>query len=361
MDALTYFSADYQEARAKFRAAARAAGPRLTAYENPVVGPDSGTLATDTAWLGPRDATRVLLACSGTHGVEGFCGAGAQSGWLASGLAAELPAGTALLQIHAINPHGFAWLRRVTEDNVDLNRNFVPHDGDYPANAGYEALRAALNPEEWNDAVIAETDRVLAAYAAEKGMRAFEEAFVAGQYSNSRGTFYGGQGATWSHRKLVEIFSEKLRDASKVAVIDYHTGLGPRGYGERITGYPEDAPALARARDWWGGDVTSTRMGTSTAVDSQGDVSLGMEAAAPHVEMTMITLEYGTRPPEEVGLALRAENWLHQHGELASAKGKAIKARLREAFYQDADDWKEMVWDRAVETNRAALKGLTEG
>ncbi len=66
MDAPTYFSADYQEARAKFRAAARAAGARLTAYENPVVGPDGGTLATDTAWLGPRGATRVLLACSGS-------------------------------------------------------------------------------------------------------------------------------------------------------------------------------------------------------------------------------------------------------------------------------------------------------
>ena len=40
MDALAYFSADYQEARAKFRAAARAAGAHLTAYENPAVGPD---------------------------------------------------------------------------------------------------------------------------------------------------------------------------------------------------------------------------------------------------------------------------------------------------------------------------------
>jgi len=25
----------------------------------------------------------------------------------------------------AVNPHGFAWLRRVNEDNVDLNRNFI--------------------------------------------------------------------------------------------------------------------------------------------------------------------------------------------------------------------------------------------
>ena len=44
MDALAYFSADYQEARAKFRAAARAAGARLTAYENPAVGPGGSNM-----------------------------------------------------------------------------------------------------------------------------------------------------------------------------------------------------------------------------------------------------------------------------------------------------------------------------
>ena len=48
--------------------------------------------------------------------------------------------------VHAINPHGFAWSRRVTEDNVDLNRNFVDHAQPYPSNPGYEELRAAICP-----------------------------------------------------------------------------------------------------------------------------------------------------------------------------------------------------------------------
>ncbi len=47
-----------------------------------------------------------------------------------------------------------------------------------------------------------------------------------------------------------------------------------------------------------------------------------------------------------------------RYGEVDSEQGRAIKAQLREAFYQDADDWKEMVWERAVETQRLALKGL---
>ena len=51
----------------------------------------------------------------------------------------------------------------------------------------------------------------------------------------------------------------------------------------------------------------------------------------------------------------------HLHGEIDSAKGRAIKAQIREAFYQDADDWKEMIWERAVETQRLATAGLSGG
>ena len=48
-------------------------------------------------------------------------------------------------------------------------------------------------------------------------------------------------------------------------------------------------------------------------------------------------------------------------GQCLAAKGQAIKEQVREAFYQDADDWKDMVWERAVETQRLALAGLAGG
>ena len=40
----------------------------------------------------------------------------------------------------------------MTEDNVDLNRNFVDHDKAYPKNEGYLALADAVLPRDWNDA-----------------------------------------------------------------------------------------------------------------------------------------------------------------------------------------------------------------
>jgi len=353
-----FFSADFSAARTRFRAAAEAAGARLDAYPHPGRGPAGEALATDMALSGSAAAERVLVTLSATHGVEGFCGSGLQVGWYESGLARELPEGVALLQIHAINPHGFAWLRRVTEDNVDLNRNFVDHDKPYPENTGYDELHEALCPREWNDAVIAETWEVLFAFAEKHGPAALQEAITGGQYRHPDGLFYGGTAPTWSRETLLGIVRHELPSARHVAVIDYHTGLGPRGHGERITVHLPGSPGLARAQDWYGGDVTSPHLGNSVSAPLQGVNLSGIEAALPQAAVTAVALEYGTIPTEQVKLALRADNWLHVHGDPASAKGRAIKAQIREAFYQDADDWKALVWERAAETLRLALAGL---
>ena len=358
MAGAVYFSSDYTQARQRFLEAAGKAGAKLHCYRHPDTGPEGEDLTTDVAWLGPEDAGRVLVTLSGTHGVEGFCGSGAQCGWFESGLATQHAGDIAYMAVHAINPHGFAWLRRVTEDNIDLNRNFVDFGAPLPENPGYDELAEALCPPTWDDATIAATREVLEAYAAEHGAGGLQAAVTNGQYRHAGGIFYGGRQPTWSHRTLREIFRRHLGQAKRVAVVDYHTGLGPRGHGERICPAAAEAPSLARVRAWYGDDYTCPALGTSSATEIRGFSFIGMEEAIPHVEVTAIALEYGTLPTEEVKLALRADNWLHLHGDFGSAKGKAIKAQIREAFYQDADDWKDMIWNRAVDTQRLALAGL---
>lgn len=354
-----YFSSDYHEARGKFLDASRARGAKITDYLCPAKGPGGEALYTDVTWHGPADAEAVLVTISATHGAEGFCGSGVQVGWLESGLQKDMPEGVALMQVHAINPYGFAWIRRVTEDNVDLNRNFVDHSQPYPRNEGYEALRHLLCPEDWNDAIVAETKAALEAYAEENGPRALQSAISSGQYGDAEGIFYGGSRETWSRTTLETIFRDHLAKAKRVAVIDYHTGLGPRGYGERICVHEPDSAGLAAAREWYNDDVTSPALGTSSSVVLNGFNVTGMETSAPQSEMVVIALEYGTLPSPEVRLSLRADNWLHVHGEPDSSKGRAIKAQIREAFYQDADDWKDMIWERGIETQHMAIKGLT--
>jgi hypothetical protein len=121
------FAADYSEAREKFLSAARIAGATHHRYDNPTKGPRGEALSTDVAQLGPEDASKIVMTISSTHGVEGYCGSGFQVDWLTSVGAAGLPKDTAAVMVHAINPYGFAWTRRVTEEGNDLNRNYVDH------------------------------------------------------------------------------------------------------------------------------------------------------------------------------------------------------------------------------------------
>src|SRR6056297_2205585 len=129
-------SATYAESRRAFLDAAAAAHAVVTHHPHPLAGPDGGDLAVDVAELGPDTADDVVLVVSGTHGVEGYCGSALQRRWLETHTG-DRPAGVRVVMIHALNPYGFAWVRRVNEDNVNLNRNFVDWAAGAPRNADY--------------------------------------------------------------------------------------------------------------------------------------------------------------------------------------------------------------------------------
>ena len=95
-----FFSTTYADARSRFTAAAEAAGCKVERHINAKVkGPRGEELSTEVVRIGPKDAENVIFVSSGTHGVEGFCGSGAQVGMLASGIHKELPPNTALVLI----------------------------------------------------------------------------------------------------------------------------------------------------------------------------------------------------------------------------------------------------------------------
>ena len=54
-----------------------------------------------------------------------------------------------MLHVHAINPYGFSHTRRATQENVDLNRNFVDFSAQLPENGGYTEIHDLLLPPEW--------------------------------------------------------------------------------------------------------------------------------------------------------------------------------------------------------------------
>lgn len=312
------------------------------------------------ALLGPPDALAALTLCSGTHGVEGFAGSAIQTGVLRSDLPDRLPEGVRLVFIHAINPYGFAHLRRVNEVNVDLNRNFVDHNAPYPPNPDYEALSEIFSPVTLGflsgvrELVHVSTFRVT------RGKRALQTAVSAGQYSHPEGLFFGGTAPIWSNLTLRAIVERHLAAAARIAFVDIHTGLGPHGYGEMIVGEPLESDAFHRARRWWGTRVRTVKDGGSVSVDIRGSIKSALSQMLPNAELTCGSLEFGTVAPMRVFRALQLENWLHHHGGMENPQGQAIKTHLLRAFYPDSEEWRTQVWLQAVEVIGGALLGVSE-
>lgn len=359
MNASAHFRLTYAAAREAFREAAAALGLKVHSHGNPARGAEGEELSTDVALIGPEDASRVMIVVSGTHGAEGFCGSGIQVGWLAGGQAP--PADTAILLIHAINPYGFSHIRRVTEDNVDLNRNFIDHGNAKPANPGYDALREFICPREWTEESERRNRSALHAYAAEHGIDALETAIASGQYVDPQGVFYGGTHATWSNRTLRAILAPFGATAKQAAFIDLHTGIGPYGFGEIMSNHAARDPGHQIMQQWWGGEATYFDDGTSSSYYVVGDTQFAVNQTLANAQVGGITLEYGTIPSKEDMMnAVRADNWLYVHGDVGSPQGRAIKAQIRAAFYQEKDDWKDMVVERGHYVVKRMLRCLGE-
>ena len=354
-----YFSPDYASARERFRAAAARASGATTTYVLPDHhGPGGETLSLDVACLGAAGAQSALLVIAGTHGVEGLAGSGCLVGLLEDRLHDALPASGCLLLLHAINPYGFAWLRRVTEDGVDLNRNFVDFSRPLPSSEAYERLHEWLVPKAWEGQIRQAADAALAAHAQQHGMAALQAAITGGQYTRPGGLFYGGERETWSARMLVRVLREVLPSTvRRLAVLDLHTGLGPPAYGEPILD-AADSKARERALHWYGADVRDLSAGESVSARLTGTMARGIERARPELELTFIGLEFGTRPVMEVLTALRADHWLHAHGGADCAAGAQIRQQMRAAFYSDSVAWQAAVYGRTADLAFRALRGL---
>lgn len=363
MNVVEAFSASYAQARAKFLEATASAGLPVTSHTHPLAGRDGEMLAMDVVLDGSPDADKLLIVSSACHGVEGYCGSGVQvyalhdEAWRQKARAQ----GVAVLYVHALNPFGFSHVRRTTHENVDLNRNFQDFSKPLPVNEAYRTIHSLLLPQRWPP----DTDNAaaIAAFIEKNGPTAFQAAVSRGQHEFPDGLFFGGTEPTWSNRTIRQVLRDSAQTARKIAWIDLHTGLGPSGVGERIFACKDDPAALARARQWWGGNgatpVTSIYDGSSTSAFLTGLMWMSVYQECPQAEYTGLAMEYGTLPFAEVTQALRAEHWLNIHPEASPALAKQIKQQMMDAFYTDTDAWKDRIISQARQALMQAVDGLS--
>jgi hypothetical protein len=124
-----------------------------------------------------------------------------------------------------------AWLRRVNENNVDLNRDFLGAAAEFSgAPDGYAAPAPFLNPGSPPSSPVTDLFALRAAAKILRyGMPALRRAIASGQYDFPRGLFFGGKRREQSTRRFQLHISERSSNSGLLVAIDVHTGLGRFG------------------------------------------------------------------------------------------------------------------------------------
>lgn len=368
-----YFPATYRESRDRIldlaRRHATRTGVLIDSRSIEPKGPSGETLALDFVIFGARRPRHAVVVSSATHGVEGFAGSALQQQLIAEQLASvHLAPDCAIVVQHANNPYGFAWLRRVSEHNVDINRNFCETFDPTRVATVYESLFDEINPPDLDPDNEAQRWANITAFTEQHGMRALQQALVEGQYKYPQGLQFGGQQPEPCVTHLQDLVSEHLCDAKTVTWIDIHTGLGESGDCELICSVAPDNPACIAARAIWGDDVRSAESGESLSTPLNGVMDRGLVRwLPPDCRLAYAAAEFGTHPLQTVLRALRADNWLHEHGpadKLNDPVSRQIKAELLEALRPDNSDWRAAVLltgKQLIEKAISSLPGTTAG
>ena len=324
-------------------------------------GPSDETLTLDFVLFGARRPQQVLVLSCGTHGVEGFVGAALQH-WALDVLlpALQLAPQTAIVLQHGNNPYGFAWHRRVNENNVDYNRNFREQFDPQQCSADYEQLFDAINPRDLNADNEARRHQQMSAFAAEHGARRFQQVLSEGQYKYRQGLQFGGQAAQVGVSHLLALAAEYLAQAKSIIWLDFHTGLGSFGDCELISSLAPDSAIYQRAQQVWCHQVRSASAGQTLSTPLHGVMDGGLARVLARVPQFAFAFpEYGTYPTERVMGAMRVDNWLHHYGDPNDATGRQIKAAILEAFSPRSRDWRERVVATGIGYIEQALVQLT--
>ena len=359
MAELEAFSDSYAEARRKFVEAARRAGAKLASYKHPSErGPGGEALYLDVSVLGPGDAAQVFVVGSGTHGIEGYSGSAAQRAWLRG--RPRLPKNTAVVFFNAQNPWGFAHKTRTTEENVDLNRNFIDFARPLPANPGYLELHPLIATQRWDDEAIEEIFRRLDAYRERVGEKAFSDAFNGGQYSHPDGIFYGGARPQWANSALRAAVETHLGRAQRVAFLDLHTGIGPWCEHVYLCFHPEGSPARARARAWWGERAVNLQGVTHAKLATyNGTIIDAFAGMLPGAEVTSVVIEYGTLPRREMQRASLAQRWMRFEGPRDPVLAAKVRREYEAAFYPADPEWRRAVLEQSREIIDRGVAGIS--
>ena len=344
-DILSCYSASYDEARRAFLRAAEAQDAAVTSHLNHCGQGVSGEdLCMDIATVGNADADCAMIVSSATHGIEGYAGSALQTGLLRDGIVESLPNYSACHLVHAVNPFGFSHYRRVNEDNVDVNRNFIDFSRPVADSDDFLGFRA-FAAREMEEGRAADEAEVAARYLAAEGEQRYQRALTLGQYKDPTAIHFGGHAPTWSNRTWRGFLDDVVPGRALIIHLDIHTGLGCFGRETLIYTRDPGARGYELARRCYGEDELLIPGGALTP-DVSGPIPSSFAKFEDDAVVIGVAPEFGTVPLNQMLTTLIEENALWHSECRGESERKASVARMMHCFCPDDAGWRIGAWRR---------------
>ena len=323
------------------------------------------SLSIDWLWAEPPKKENLVILSTGEHGIEGYVGAAMLKLFIEEFAPRLNSENTGLLLVHAINPWGMEHHRKVNENSVDLNRNFV-FDGNFDPsiNPDYQALGFLLTPRHPVRPFALENlsfwGRVLRALLT-LGSRRVSTATLLGQYHTPDGFFYGGTKYEESTAVLMNLYRRALAEYEQVIHMDMHTGYGPR-YQMSVIVPPLETLSSAEFSRKFGYPLVQ-KIDASEFYAISGDMGEYVyrlrQAHFPYKRLFACGFEFGTFGESLLARirSLRAmvlENQLHWHGAVSEAAEQAVRREFEALYFPSEPRWRR----KALADGRQAFEGI---
>ncbi len=355
-DNLKYFSDSYEQCREGFRTEAKnvfITMGNVQVEQLSVESREDPDLTIDYCYIpAQKKFKRLLIMTSGIHGVEGYAGSAVQQMFIKEILPQTNVEELGILLIHSVNPFGFKYQRRVTENNVDLNRNCSVDISLYDKpNEGYAALNSWLNRKRVLR--LTEFDHFFfPLYALQKkikySMQKMRQAILQGQYRYEKGIFFGGKSRESSIQKITPLIQQIALPYEMVFCIDLHTGYGANGVLHLLHAPVSDTRKRQRLSSLFK-DVQIDWADTRDFYSVTGDFLSYLEQILSDKAYMSMTFEFGTMDTQTTLGAIKAlhnviiENQGFQYGYATKGDETAVRERFLQGYFPSSAAWRSKV------------------
>lgn len=367
---LVYYNESYEECRQAFRHEAQLL---LSQYEQAELSfvrvpcEKDNDLSIDILYLPPlRETDKLLVLSSGVHGVEGYTGSAVQQMIMKELITPDALSEMGVLIIHGVNPYGFKYLRRVTENNVDLNRGSEIDSTLFEKkNPGYSELYDLINPKGQVSTnsfanqffYLKSISKILKA-----SMSVTRQAIVQGQYEYPEGLFFGGSDFESQIDSLRMILPEYFASYNTILEIDLHAAFGSRGVLHLLPSSIDDPELIRKTESIFEGQHIEWGNTDDFYTISGGFADAFLSKLNPDALYLSMVFEWGTFDTKKTFGSIKSlqtmvnENQGSHYGYKNDNQERKIKRAAMELDYPSSEAWRS----NTMETGRDMLSLVFE-